>query len=53
MAQGDLRLEDNVVKELMLEMHSSEAPLTLNRKARGKYPSHWKEMLGGSDGPLA
>jgi len=38
-AQGDLVLEEDVVKELMLEKHPSEAPLALNKRARGKHPS--------------
>jgi len=36
MAQGDLVLEEDVVKELMLEKHPSEAPLALERNARGE-----------------
>jgi len=30
MAQGDLTLEEDVVKELMLEKHPSEVPLALD-----------------------
>jgi hypothetical protein len=30
MAQGDLVLEEDVVKELMLEKHPSEAPLAFD-----------------------
>ena len=30
--------------------HSSEAPVVLERNARGKHPSYWTNMLGGNDG---
>jgi len=43
MAQGDLTLEEDVVKELMLEKHHSESPLALDQHARG----HSTNMLGG------